>query len=53
MTLTESVTAAGDAETTLVGQLHDQTALSGVLTTVYSLHLTLLSVERIEEARPE
>ena len=31
--------------TTLVGQLRDQAELSGVLNTLYELHLTLLSVE--------
>ena len=32
----------------LVGQLRDQTELAGVLNTLYELHLTLLSVERLD-----
>jgi hypothetical protein len=35
-------------ETTLVGPVRDQAELNGVLDTLYSLHLTILSVERIE-----
>ena len=31
--------------TSLVGQVHDQVELAGVLNTLYELHLTLLSVE--------
>ena len=43
-----SVTESGDASavTTLVGELPDQAALTGVLNTLYDLHLTLLLVER-------
>lgn len=33
--------------TTLVGTLVDQASLSGVLNTLYELHLTLLSVEYV------
>ena len=33
---------------TLAGELRDQTALAGVLNTLYELHLTILSVERVE-----
>ncbi len=39
-----------DAEypiTTLVGELTDQAALSGVLNTLYELHLPVLSVKRL------
>jgi hypothetical protein len=41
----------GAPETSLVGWLPDQAALCGVLNTLYSLHLPLLSVEliRVEE----
>ena len=35
--------------TTLVGHLTDQAALSGVLNTLYELHLPLLSVENLDE----
>jgi hypothetical protein len=31
--------------TELVGKVHDQAKLAGVLNTLYELHLTLLSVE--------
>jgi hypothetical protein len=32
---------------TLVGELSDQAALSGVLNTLYELHVSVLSVERL------
>jgi hypothetical protein len=35
--------------TTLTGSVPDQAALSGVLETLYELHLTLLSVEMLED----
>ena len=35
--------------TALVGQLLDQAELSGVLNTLYDLHMTLVSVEMLEE----
>jgi hypothetical protein len=35
--------------TALVGQIRDQAELSGVLNTLYEMHLTLLSVEILEE----
>jgi hypothetical protein len=38
----------GAPETSLVGWLPDQAALSGVLNTLYGLHLPLLSVEMIQ-----
>ena len=40
----------GDHEhmTTLIGLLIDQAALAGVLSTLYELHLTLLSVEYLD-----
>jgi len=34
--------------TSLVGAMRDQAELSGVLNTLYELHLTLLSVERLD-----
>jgi hypothetical protein len=34
--------------TTLYGELVDQAALAGVLNTLYELHLTVLSVKRLE-----
>ncbi len=36
-------------ETMLEGVLSDQAALAGVLNTLYELHLTVLSVERLEK----
>jgi hypothetical protein len=35
--------------TILVGHLPDQAALSGVLNTLYEMHLPLLSVENMDE----
>ena len=37
------------AVTILVGHLPDQAALSGVLNTLYEMHLPLLSVENLDE----
>ena len=44
-----SVMESADASpvTTLEGNLLDQAALSGVLNTLYDLHLPVLSVERV------
>ena len=36
-------------ETMLEGELSDQAALAGVLNTLYELHLTVLSVKRVEK----
>ena len=36
--------------TILVGLLADQAALSGVLNTLYEMHMPLLSVENLDEA---
>ena len=42
------VTAEADSQiTTLVGELTDQAALAGVLNTLYELHLTVISVKRL------
>jgi hypothetical protein len=35
--------------TILMGHLADQAALSGILSTLYELHLALLSVENLDE----
>ena len=45
-----STTSRGDkaAHTTLVGPIRDQAELSGVLETLYGLHLTILRIEVIE-----
>jgi len=42
-------TRDGKAVTVLEGRLRDQAALSGVLNTLYELHHSVLSVERIVE----
>ena len=51
--MTISVTERDDRKpiTTLNGSVNDQTELSGVLETLYSLHLTLLSVESVGDER--
>jgi hypothetical protein len=36
----------GSPATTLEGKINDQSALAGVLNTLYELHLPVLSVER-------
>lgn len=43
----------GPAVTVLEGELLDQAALAGVLTTLYELHLTVLSVECLSAGRVE
>ena len=40
--------ANGAQATTLTGRLRDQAELIGVLTTLYDLHLPLLSVEQLD-----
>ena len=42
------ITTARGPVSTLVGSVPDQAALSGVLETLYNMHLTLLSVEMLE-----
>ena len=37
--------------TTLVGRIRDQAELAGVLSTLYGLHMSLLSVEYIDSAK--
>ena len=37
------------AHTTLVGPIRDQAELSGVLDTLYGLHLSILKVEKLED----
>jgi hypothetical protein len=39
----------GDCVTLLEGRLRDRAALSGVLNTLYELHHSVLSIERLEE----
>ncbi len=44
MQITESRTDDGTVTTTLVGRLRDQSALSGVLNTLYELHTSVVLV---------
>ena len=45
MAITSDTPGKGPAVTTLTGELADQASLSGVLLTLYELHLPVLSVE--------
>lgn len=49
MNITERVLEDGKTETILVGRLADQAALSGVLNTLYELHLPMSSVELLDD----
>lgn len=48
-----SISTAGQGDqksvTVLVGFVHDQAELVGVVNTLYNLHLTMLSVEYLDE----
>jgi hypothetical protein len=48
MSITSSRGADGGAESTLVGRVADQSALSGLLNGLYELHLPVISVECLE-----
>ena len=48
MNITTATPEGGEAQSILVGRLPDQAALSGVLNTIYELHLPVLSVECLE-----
>ena len=49
MVITADTAADKPPVTILVGYMADQAALSGVLNTLYELHLPLLSVENMDE----
>lgn len=49
MTVVHGVDEAGDPVTTLCGSLADQAALRGLLSRIWDLNLTLLSVTRVEQ----
>ncbi len=49
ITHTQADTSDKLSVTILIGHLKDQAALSGVLNTLYELHLPLLSVENLDE----
>ncbi len=48
MQITEVSGDSGKAETILVGRLVDQAALSGVLNSLYELHLPVLSADCVD-----
>lgn len=48
MSVSERNLEDGELETILVGRLPDQAALSGVLTTLYELHLPIVSADCLE-----
>jgi hypothetical protein len=48
MSISERHSEAGRAETILVGRLPDQAALSGVLNTLYDMHLPVVSADCLE-----
>ena len=52
MTIMTSGGGSQERVTMLVGQLQDQAELSGVLNTLYELHLPLLSVELLTGEKP-
>ncbi len=47
MAISPSSDDPGSPATTLEGEINDQSALAGVLNTLYELHLPVLSVERL------
>ncbi len=49
MHITTQQGPGGSQIATLVGRLSDQAALTGILNTIYEMHLPLLSVEHLEE----
>jgi hypothetical protein len=48
MTISPDMVEAGHTVTTLCGELCDQASLAGVLNMLYEMHLTVLSVKRLE-----
>ena len=51
MLICEATVDADPQVTTLQGELNDQSALAGVLNTLYELHLPVISVMRMDEHR--
>lgn len=49
MNITEVKNSDGEIESILVGRLDDQAALSGVLNSLYEMHLAVLSTECLEK----
>jgi hypothetical protein len=50
MTVTAVTVRDGGTVSLLVGELSDQVALEGVLSMLFELHLTVLSVNRVHES---
>ena len=48
MQVTKSGDSSGHVETLLIGRVPDQAALSGVLNTLYEMHLPVKSVECLD-----
>jgi len=53
LTITTTSEGEGSTVTTLYGQLVDEAALAGVLSTLYDLGFSLVSVNRIESGDDE
>jgi hypothetical protein len=51
MQITESQGTQGEPQTVLEGRLADQAALSGVLNTLYELHLPVLWAECVDSGK--
>jgi len=49
MNITEVKKPDGEIESILVGRLEDQAALSGILNSLYEMHLAVLSTECLEK----
>lgn len=49
MTITRAFTENKQPMSTLIGRLNDQTALAGVMNALYSLHLSVFSVELLDD----
>jgi len=53
LAITADERAGQSPKTMLVGRIRDQAKLNGVLESLYSLHLTILQVEQIEDDSSE
>ena len=49
MVITRAFTADKEPMTILIGNLRDQAALTGVMNALYGLHLSVVSVELLDE----
>ena len=52
MTISREVSDDGAVISLLAGELADQSALAGVLLSLYELHVTLISIEKISAHSP-